>query len=211
MLLVKEMDKRKYRWIEMKAGLYYRKSTRDKQELDMQISIVRDYCKREEIEIFKEYSDEGQSGKKESRPAFDNLMRDMRAGLIDYIVVYKMDRIGRSLLHLVKLFEEFEKKKIKFISVTQAFNTTTPEGKLMLRMLMILAEYERELTVARVMDGLEVAKSKGKRLGRPPGARDKKRRVISGYHRYWAENKGRKNHPPKKTKINEVNSEDIDK
>ena len=102
------------------------------------------------------------------------------------MLVYKLDRIGRSLSHLVKLFEEFDKKGIQFVSVTQAFSTRTPEGKLMLHMLMILAEYERELTISRIVDGLDAAKSKGKTLGRPPGHKDKKPRRKSGYYTYWA-------------------------
>ncbi len=170
---------------EKKIAVYYRISTADKQSLDMQVKAVRDYCEREGLEIFKEYSDIGQSGKKESRPEFDLMLQDMRDKLFDCVVVYKLDRIGRSLSHLVKLFEEFEKKNIKFISATQTFNTTTPEGKLMLRMMMILAEYERELTVARINDGLKKAKSVGKKLGRPSGAKDKKRRRTSGYTNRW--------------------------
>ena len=169
----------------MKAAIYYRISTADKQSLDMQVKAVRDYCEREGIEIFKEYSDIGQSGKKESRPEFDLMLQDMRDKLFDCVIVYKLDRIGRSLSHLVKLFEEFEKKNIKFISATQTFNTTTPEGKLMLRMMMILAEYERELTISRINDGLKKAKFDGKKLGRPKGAGDKKRRRKSGYLMRW--------------------------
>ncbi len=170
---------------------YYRISTADKQSLDMQIKAVRDYCEREGLEIYKEYSDIGQSGKKESRPEFDLMLQDMRDKLFDCIVVYKLDRIGRSLSHLVKLFEEFEKKGIKFISTTQTFNTTTPEGKLMLGMMMILAEYERELTISRINDGLKKAKSVGKKLGRPPGAKDKKRRRTSGYVSRWTKRKNK--------------------
>ena len=167
--------------VKMIAGLYYRVSTYDKQDVGMQKKAVIDYCDREGIKIYKEYSDVGQSGKKESRPEFDNLLKDMRAKLFDCVVCYKLDRIGRSLKHLVMLFEEFNKKKIKFVSVTQSFNTTTPEGKLMFRMLMILAEYERELIVSRINDGLSEAKAKGKKLGRPSGKKDGKRRRRSGY------------------------------
>jgi DNA invertase Pin-like site-specific DNA recombinase len=177
----------------MKASLYYRVSTKDKQEIDMQVKAVRDYCARENIEIYKEYSDRGVSGSKESRPEFDLMLQDMRAGLFDTIIVYRLDRIGRSLSHLVKLFEEFRKKDIKFISVTQSFNTITPEGKLMLGMLMLLAEYERNVTISRVNDGLAEAKAKGKILGRPKGSTDKKRRTRSGYYLRW----GKKTTPQK--------------
>ena len=125
------------------------------------------------------------SGSKDSRPDFDLMLKDMREGLFDTIIVYKLDRIGRSTSHLLKLFEEFEKKNIKFISVTQNINTDTPEGKLMLRMLMILAEYERELTISRINDGLARAREQGSVLGRPKGSTDKKRRRTSGYVNRW--------------------------
>lgn len=169
----------------MRAVAYYRVSTRDKQDLAMQEKAVRDYCSRESIDLIKEYSDKGVSGSKESRPDFDVMLNDMRSKVFDCIIVYRLDRIGRSLAHLVKLFEEFRKRDIKFISVTQSFNTLTPEGKLMLGMLMLLAEYERDVTISRVNDGLDEARAKGKVLGRPKGSQDKKRRRLSGYYRRW--------------------------
>jgi len=152
----------------------------------MQQKAVRDYCEKENIKLIKEYQDIGESGKKESRSQFDLMLNDMRGGLIDGVVVYKLDRIGRSLSHLVKLFEEFNKKKIDFISVTQSINTTTPEGRMFLHILMVLSEYERELIVNRINDGLLRARAEGKRLGRPSGSKDKKRRRLSGYYNRWA-------------------------
>jgi len=173
----------------MKAGIYYRISTRDKQDIGMQEKACKEYCERESIEIVKEYKDIGESGSKESRPEFDNLLKDMRNKILDTIIVYKLDRIGRSLSHLVKLFEEFKKKNINFISITQAINTTTPEGRMFLHMLMVLAEYERELTVNRINTGLDRARAEGKKLGRKFGSKDKKRRRRSGYIKRWTEEK----------------------
>jgi len=173
----------------MKAGIYYRVSTRDKQDIGMQVQSVRGYCNRESITIVKEYSDIGESGSKESRKEFDNLLTDMRAGLFDCIICYKLDRIGRSLSHLVKLFEEFKKKNINFISITQSINTTTPEGRMFLHMLMVLAEYERELTISRINSGLDRARAEGKKLGRKQGSKDKKVRRRSGYYNRWSKNK----------------------
>lgn len=169
----------------MKGAIYYRISTTDKQGVGMQEKAVRDYCEREGIEIYKEYYDRGQSGSKESRPQFDLLLKDMRDKKFDCIVVYKLDRIGRSLSHLVKLFEEFKKKNIDFISATQTINTTTPEGVMFLQMLMVLSEYERALTISRINSGLTRAKAEGQKLGRPHGAKDKGRRRKSGYYRRW--------------------------
>ena len=167
------------------AGVYYRVSTSDKQNIGMQQKAIRDFCLREGFEIYKEYSDVGQSGKKESRPAFNKLLEDMRARKFNCVIVYKLDRIGRSISHLLKLFEEFKVKKINFISTTQNINTTTPEGRMFLHLLMVLAEYERELTISRINSGLDRARAEGKRLGRPKGAKDKKRRRKSGYYNRW--------------------------
>lgn len=169
----------------MKVAIYYRISTRDKQDVGMQIKACKDFCEHNNIGIVKEYSDVGESGKKESRPQFDELLKDMRAREFDTILVYKLDRIGRSLSHLVKLFEEFKKRNINFISVTQAINTTTPEGRMFLHMLMVLAEYERELIVSRINSGLERVRQEGRVLGRPKGSKDKKIRRKSGYYQRW--------------------------
>ena len=169
----------------MIAGIYYRISTADKQDIGMQIKAVKDYCAREQIEIAREYKDIGVSGSKESRPEFDLLLKDVRDKKIDCVVVYKLDRIGRSIAHLIKLFEEFKKKNINFISTTQNINTTTPEGRMFLHILMVLAEYERELTIDRINSGLKRARAEGKTLGRPFGSKDKKIRRKSGYYQRW--------------------------
>lgn len=169
----------------MKAVAYYRVSTSDKQDVGMQEKAVKDYCEREGIEIVGEFKDIGESGSKESRPQFDLMLNAMRNKEFDCIIVYKLDRIGRSISHLLKLFEEFSKKDIKFISVTQNFNTTTPEGRLFLRMMMLLAEYERELTISRINSGLARARAEGKKLGRKKGSKDKKQRRKSGYYNRW--------------------------
>lgn len=150
----------------MKVALYCRVSTTD-QEVQTQLDVLRRLCTHQSYEIYKEYIDIGESGKKSSRPSFDQMLKDMRQYKFRAIIVYKLDRIGRSLPHLINLFEEFSKKGIQFISATQNINSTTPEGKLFMRMLMILAEYERELTVDRVKAGMRRAKRQGKIIGRP--------------------------------------------
>jgi len=136
-------------------------------------------------ETVDEYIDNGYSGKDDRRPAFERLLADMRAGKLESIICYKLDRIGRSLKHLLNLFEEFTNRKIGFVSLSQNIDTNTPESRMFLKMLMVLAEYERELIVARTKDGLKRAVKQGKRLGRPNGSKDKKRRKKSGYLRRW--------------------------
>ena len=173
------------------VSIYLRVSTRE-QTIEMQQDTINRYCTLNEISSTKIYKDIGVSGGKESRPGFNKLLDDMRNGKIKTVIVYKLDRIGRSLIHLLKLFEEFKNRKINFISVTQNINTSAPEGKMFLRMLMVLAEYERELIVNRINDGLTRAKASGIKLGRPKGAKDKKRRRTSGYNQRWINEKAKK-------------------
>jgi len=168
----------------MKIAIYCRVSTRDKQDINTQIDFLKDYAERNDYEIYKIYSDVGESGSKDKRPEFNLMVDDMRKGLFKGIVVYKLDRIGRSLSHLVKLFEEFKKRNIEFISATQNINTTTPEGRMFLHILMTLAEYERELTINRIKAGLERARKQGKPIGKR--GKDKKQRRKSGYYQRWS-------------------------
>ena len=173
---------------ELKIGLYARVS-KEEQNIETQLVALRDFCQRNNYQIVEEYLDNGISGATDNRPAFNKLLEDMRAGKINCVLVYKLDRIGRSLQHLLNLFEEFKNRGVEFISLTQNINTNTPEGKMFLRMLMVLAEYERELIVSRINSGLERARLEGKKLGRPVGAKDKKRRKRSGYWQRWAKEK----------------------
>ena len=173
----------------MKAIVYQRVS-RQEQDLGMQEESIKRYCETNKIIPLKVFKDQGVSGAKESRPAFDELLKALRNKEFDTLIVYKLDRIGRSLSHLVKLFEEFKAKNIDFISVTQNLNTQTAEGNMFLKMLMVLAEYERSLTIKRVCDGLERARANGKTLGRPKGAKDKVYRKKSGYLLRWQNKKG---------------------
>jgi len=164
--------------------LYTRTSMAD-QNSETQLMALRDYCLRMGYQITDQYVDSGFSGKDENRPEFERLLSDVRANKIDCIIVYKLDRIGRSLKHLLNLFEEFKNRNVEFISVTQNINTATPEGKMFWQMLGVFAEYERELIVARTNAGLDRARRQGKTLGRPAGSKDIKRRRLSGYIARW--------------------------
>lgn len=191
----------------MKIAVYCRVSTID-QNPEMQKQQIIEYCKNRGLTIYNIYEDKI-SGMKDSRPQFDMMLYDMRHRRFDAIAVYKLDRIGRSLQHLLQLFQEFKNRDISFISTTQNIDTTTPEGELMLRILMILAEYERQLIVVRTKNTLNNYKEqidekgyfvsrKGKRvkkLGRPKGAKDKEKRTRSGYYQRWAEEKHKKTTP----------------
>lgn len=165
--------------------LYARTSMAD-QNTETQLMALRDYCIRMSYQITGEYVDNGFSGKNEQRPQFERLLGDVRANKVDCVLVYKLDRIGRSLKHLLNLFEEFKSRGIEFISLTQNINTSTPEGKMFWQMLGVFAEYERELIVARTLAGLQRAKRQGKALGRPVGRQDSRPRRKSGYLLRWA-------------------------
>src|SRR5688572_30920435 len=112
-----------------------------------------------------EYDDGGLSGGTLERPALQRLLADIAAGKIDIVVVYKVDRLTRSLLDFSKLVESFDKAGTSFVSVTQSFNTTTSMGRLTLNMLLSFAQFEREVTAERIRDKISASKAKGMWMG----------------------------------------------
>jgi site-specific DNA recombinase len=115
-----------------------------------------------------EYDDGGISGGTLERPALQRLLTDIAAGRIDIVVVYKVDRLTRSLLDFAKLVEAFDKAGTSFVSITQSFNTTTSMGRLTLNMLLSFAQFEREVTAERIRDKLAASKAKGMWMGGMP-------------------------------------------
>ena len=159
----------------MKAAIYCRVST-DKQELFKQVELCKEHCKIKGYEIYKIYA-EIISGAKESRPEFNNLLNDLRHYKFKAVVVSRLDRIGRSLKHLLNLLDEFNNKGVDIITVTQNIDTTTPAGKLLFQLLGAFAEFERNLISERTKEGLKKSKKKhliGKR------GKDKKPRKKRG-------------------------------
>lgn len=114
------------------------------------------------------YDDGGFSGSTMARPALKQLLTDVKDGLVDIIVVYKLDRLSRSLLDFIKLAEMLEKHNVSFVSVTQDINTSTSSGRMMLNILMTFAQYEREVIAERIRDKVAGAKRRGKYCGGPP-------------------------------------------
>lgn len=166
----------------MRSAIYARVSTKE-QSVETQLLPVREYCLRNAFEVTAEYKDEGVSGAKGSRPQLDLMLRDMRKGKFETIIVYKLDRLGRSLSHLLNLLSEFRNRKIRLISVSDNLDTVNdnPMSRAFWQLLGVFAEFERELIRERVQAGLERAKKEGKRLGRPKGAKDSRKRSVSGY------------------------------
>src|ERR1700760_2444655 len=113
------------------------------------------------------YDDGGFSGGNTDRPALQRLLEDVRAGKVDIIVVYKVDRLSRSLADFAKLVELFDQHGVSFVSVTQQFNTTTSMGRLTLNVLLSFAQFEREVTSERIRDKISASKRKGLWVGGP--------------------------------------------
>lgn len=145
----------------MKIAIYVRVSTKQ-QHVENQIVICEKACEREGHEIYKIYSDVI-SGATTSRPSFNQLMIDLRHYKFDAIMVTKLDRIGRSLQHLLSLFDEFQRKGIHFIAVTQHIDTSSAAGRLQLQIMGAFAEFERNLISERTKEGMQRAIGVGKR------------------------------------------------
>ncbi len=120
------------------------------------------------IPVVDDYDDPGFSGGNTERPGLKRLMADIERGLVDIVVVYKIDRLTRSLADFSKMVEVFERQGVSFVSVTQQFNTTTSMGRLMLNVLLSFAQFEREVTGERIRDKIAASKRKGLWMGGVP-------------------------------------------
>jgi DNA invertase Pin-like site-specific DNA recombinase len=158
----------------MKVAIYCRVSTKD-QDADKQESICREYCQAKGFEIYRVYKDVI-SGTTESRPEFNDMLRGMRSFEFNAIIVTKLDRMGRSLQHLLSILDELNNKKIEFIAVTQNIDTSTSTGKLQMQIMGAFAEFERNIISERTKEGLQNAKNVGKR------GKDKKPRKRRAAH-----------------------------
>src|SRR5208283_2236564 len=143
---------------------YARCSTVDKgQDPELQLVPLREYCQRRGFEIAGEYVDTGVSGATDQRPQLDALLNAARKREIDHIVVWKLDRFGRSLKQLVNSLAELNSLGVGFISYQDNLDLTTPAGRLMFHIIGAMAEFERELIRERVKAGIENARRKGKK------------------------------------------------
>ena len=140
--------------------------------LDAQRESAENYIKSQKengwVILPEHYDDDGYSGGNTERPALKRLLADVKAGKIDIILIYKMDRLSRSLLDFMKLAEMLEQHNVSFVSVTQDINTSTSAGRMMLNILMTFAQYEREVIAERIRDKVAGAKRRGKHCGGPP-------------------------------------------
>jgi DNA invertase Pin-like site-specific DNA recombinase len=156
-----------------RVALYARVSTSTgQQDPEMQLRELREYAKHRGLTIIGEYIDK-MTGSKESRPALNRLMADASRRKFDAVLVWKLDRFGRSLRHLVNALAELEALGLSFISLRDNLDLSTPSGRLMFQIIGAMAEFERSLIQERVKAGLRNAKAKGQRLGRPRADIDK--------------------------------------
>jgi DNA invertase Pin-like site-specific DNA recombinase len=156
-----------------RVALYSRVSTTHGQDPELQLRELREYAGSRGWKIVQEYVDQGVSGSKDSRPALNRLMSDAHQRKIDAVLVWKLDRFGRSLRHLVNALAELEALGVAFISLRDNLDLSTPSGRLMFQIIGAMAEFERSLIQERVKAGLRNAKAKGQRLGRPCSDVDK--------------------------------------
>jgi len=161
----------------IRCAIYTRKSTEEGLEqefnsLDAQRESAEAYITSQKGQgwtcLPNQYNDGGYSGGNMDRPAIGQLMADIDAGIIDCVVVYKVDRLSRSLMDFARILERFEIKGVSFVSVTQQFNTTTSMGRLTLNILLSFAQFEREVISERTRDKIAMARKRGKYTGGRP-------------------------------------------
>lgn len=150
-----------------RAGIYARVSTKD-QNTEQQLEELKEYCKRAGIEIINEYIDDGVSAFCKNRPAFMELIEDVRKKKINVVIVWKLDRLSRSLKDLIATIEYFKSHNTEFISYSQnGIDTSTSTGKLLFNLFGMIAEFERDLISERTKLKLNFLKKNGIKLGRP--------------------------------------------
>jgi len=161
----------------VRCAVYTRKSTDENLELDFnsldaQREAAENYIASQKhagwVCLEEHYDDGGFSGGTIDRPAFGRLMADVEAGLVDCIMVYKIDRLSRSLMDFARIMETLERHNVSLVSVTQQFNTTSSMGRLTLNILLSFAQFEREIISERTRDKIAAARRKGKWTGGAP-------------------------------------------
>jgi DNA invertase Pin-like site-specific DNA recombinase len=172
----------------LRCAIYTRKSTEEGLDmefnsLDAQREACEAYVASQKAEgwvlVPDRYDDGGFSGGTLERPALQHLLRDIEAGRVDIVVVYKIDRLSRSLMDFAKLVEVFDRNNVTFVSVTQSFNTTTSMGRLTLNILLSFAQFEREVIGERIRDKFAASRRKGMWMGGyPPLGYDVKDRKL---------------------------------
>ncbi len=156
----------------MRVGLYARVSTHDQQTLPMQLKQMKEYIKNRKWKLIIEFQEIGSGAK--TRPKREELLKMARRREIDAILVWKLDRFGRSLADLITTLNELRDVGVVFVSLTESLDFSTPSGRAMAGMLSTFAEFERDIIRERVKAGIANAREHGKPHGRPKTASLKK-------------------------------------
>lgn len=158
----------------LRIGIYARVST-DQQEVDTQLRDLREFVANRKWPKAKEFVDVGISGKKEKRPAWNDLWDAIQKNKVDIVVVHALDRLGRSLSHLVKIIDTLVAKEIAFVSYRENLDLTTSTGRLIANIIATLADYELSMIRERTKAGLRRAKAEGKQIGNKRNYFDKRK------------------------------------
>src|ERR1700680_4558348 len=151
-----------------RVAIYARVSTTNHgQDAGLQTREQHQFAEARGWQVFDDYIDQGVSGSKDSRPELNRLMADAHKRRFDVVLVWKLDRFGRSLRHLVNALAEFESLGIAFVSLSDNLDLSTASGRLMFNIIGAMAEFERELIRERVKAGMKNARAKGACIGRP--------------------------------------------
>ena len=151
-----------------RVALYARPSS-DGQAPEKQLAELQKIADQNGWRVAREFVDQGVSlaKGKDHRPQFDEMCKEVREGHFDLIMTWSVDRLGRSLRHLISFLDELQLKKVDLFLYKQGVNTTMPAGKMLFQMLNVFSDFERTIIQERVNEGLNRAKAKGKKLGRP--------------------------------------------
>ena len=164
-----------------RVALYARISTHDQQTLPLQIRTMREYANRRGWQIVSEIKEVGSGALQ--RPKREELLTAVRRREVDAILVWRLDRWGRSLSDLIIILKELAELGIGFVSLTEAFDMTTPTGRALAGMLAVFAEFEREILRERVKAGIAQARARGTTLGRPKSAARKTAEIKRLYRK----------------------------
>jgi len=160
------------------VAIYARVST-DRQTTDSQLHELREFVRRAKWKVYREYIDNGYSGKNTQRPAYTEMLSDARHRRFDLLLVWKLDRLSRSLKDLITTLDELGHLGIDFVSYDNQLDTSSPSGKLVFNIIGAVAEFERDIISERVRAGLTNARKKGKKLGRPQIPKSYQKKIIT--------------------------------
>lgn len=170
----------------MRVAIYVRVSTK-KQTVEMQLNDLKTVAARCKWDVVSIYRDEAISGakSKDDRPALKDLIKASTQRKFDMVAIWSIDRLARSTIDLFHIMLDFQQKGIELYSHQQAIDTSTPSGRMMWQLLGVFAEFERTVIQDRVKAGIENARSKGVRLGRPPLSAKVESEIIDLRKRGW--------------------------